>query len=127
MRDLGVFTRKQVPLEELDEFARLFAKRSGQFFEKKRDESVVGSAPNVLYVFDDTNPRNSYFNDDEKLTLESRLGYVPEGYVSIHFTSGDKAFALADQMAHQIAERWGGTINYAGAGGDLAVPPLRGD
>ncbi len=125
MRDIGVFTSKGVPTEQLVDFVRSYSLRVGQPCEKRHDESVVGSPPNVLYVFDGTAATNGYFSEEELQRVESRLGSAPQGYVSIHFTSSDGAFALADALAHEISRTWEGIIDYNGAGGKLDMPPVR--
>jgi len=124
MRDLGVFTSVAISSSELVEFVRAFAMRDGQPFEKRSEESVVGTPPDVLYIFDTTAPNEGYFSDDEKAVIQSKLGCAPEGYVSIHFASGDGAFGLAERMAREVVRAWKGLIDYRGAGGQLSVPPV---
>jgi hypothetical protein len=125
MRDIGVFTSKGVSTEELVECVRSYTLRVGQPYEKRSGESVVGRPPDVLYVFDATRATNGYFSEIEREAIESRLGTTPEGYISIHFTSTDAAFALADEMAHEITRIWEGIIDYSGTGGKLGAPPVR--
>ena len=124
MRDLGVFTSKPISSRELVEFVRAYARRVGQPFEKRSEESVVGTPPDVLYVFDATAVKHGFFSEEEKAVIESRLGSAPKGYVSIHFTASDAAAGLADEMAKEIGRVWNGTIDYSGAGGQLGVPPF---
>jgi len=125
MRDIGVFTSKIVLTEELLEFVRSYSARVSQRYEKRTDESVVGDPPDVVYVFDTTAPSNGYFSEEEKKAIESKLGSTPEGYVSLHFTSTDVAFARADKIAQEISRIWEGIIDYGGAGGELCVPPVK--
>lgn len=125
MRDVGVFTSKSVSTEQLIELVRSYCMRADQPLEKRQGESVVGRSPDVLYVFDATAPSNGYFSEEEKKAIESKLGSTAEGYVSIHFTSTDAAFRLADDLAHELSRKWDGTVDYSGAGGGLGVAPAR--
>ena len=45
MRDIGIFTSKRVPLEELVEFMRSYASGVGQPLERRSHESVLGEPP----------------------------------------------------------------------------------
>ena len=125
MRDLGVFTSKPISSHELVEFVRAYSLHVGQPFEKRADESVVGSPPDVLYVLDATAAKQGYFSEEEKSVIQSKLGFAPQGYVSIHFTATDAASGLAEGMAQEIGRIWNGIIDYSGAGGKLGVPPVR--
>jgi hypothetical protein len=125
MRDLGVFTSTPMSSSELVELVRGYSLHVGQPFEKRPDESVVGSPPNVLYVSDATAVTNGYFSEDEAVVVESALGSAPMGYISIHFTNTDVAFRLAEGMAQEIRRLWHGVIDYGGAGGSLGMAPVR--
>jgi len=123
VRDIGIFTSKRVPLEELVEFMRSYASGVGQPLERRSHESVLGEPPDVLYVLDATAATDGYFSDEEKAAIESKLGATLEGYVSVHFTSTHNAFTLADALAHEIGRMWHGILDYSGTGGGLAFPP----
>lgn len=125
MRDLGVFTSKTVPTEELVEFVRSYSVRTGQHYEKRTNESFVGELPDVLYVHDETAPAIGYLSDEDKKAIELKLGSTPKGYVSIHFKT-DAAYVRAEELAHEISRNWAGIIDYDGVGGELGVPPVKG-
>lgn len=123
MRDIGVFTSRTVPSEQLIEFVRRRCLTLKQPLEQRPGELVVGDLPDVLYVSDSTDARNGYFGADEKMAVESKLRSTPLGYLSIHFTSTDAAFELADSLAHELSRTWEGIVDYSGAGGGLDIPP----
>ena len=125
MRDIGIFTASTVPIDRLVEFMRAYSSRRGRPMERRHTESVVGVPPDVVYVSDTTTPSAGYFSEDEKYAIESHLRSPIEGYLSIHFTSTEAAFDLADELAHEFAHAWAGIIDYTGAGGTLGVPPER--
>jgi hypothetical protein len=125
MRDIGVFTAKTVPTEQLIAFVRSYALRVGLPFEKRQDESVVGHPPDVLYVFDTTTASNGYFSKAEKEAIESKLTSTVQSYLSVHFASTDVAFNLANDLASELSRKWKGIIDYSGTGGALGDPPPR--
>jgi len=123
MRDVGVFTSESVSTEQLIELVRSYCLRANQPLERRQGESVVGRPPDVLYVSEATAPSNGYFSEEEKQTIESKLGSTAEGYVSIHFTSTDAAFKLADELAHELSRKCSGIVDYSGTGGGLGLAP----
>ena len=123
VRDIGIFISNRVSLEELVEFVRSYASGVDQPIERRSNESVLGEPPDVLYISDETAPTNGDFSDKDKAAIEARLGATVESYISIHFTSTDDAFTLADGLAHQIGRLWRGILDYSGTGGGLASPP----
>lgn len=127
MRDICILTTKIVPTEELVEVLGSFALQTSQPFERRAGQSVVGEPPDFLWVFDDTAPTNCYFSEEEKAAIEAKLGATAEGCVSVHFTSTDGAYVLAESLAREIGRRWQGTLDYSASGGSFGVPPVRAD
>ena len=127
MRDICILTAESASTEELIEFMRSFALRQDQPYSRRVHESVVGEPPDVLYVFDTTDPTDCYFGPAEKVAIELKLGARLNGCVSVHFTSTDAAYALGDTMAREIARRWHGKLDYSGTGGAFEMPPIQGE
>lgn len=76
-----------------------------------------GSQPNEAYLEVDSNLNNGCFDDEEFQALQQDLGFPPASYVSVHMNYSQEAYTLALTIAKAVQERWGGQVDYSGAGG----------
>jgi hypothetical protein len=128
VRNLEVFTRVPVPVAALEQ--HLTAK--GAFVNEldtpgRRDrEAILAVDDHVMaYVALDTALAQAVFDDESLRELCDGLGFKPSSCVDVHFTSGERSFALAEGLAREFAEMWDGVIDYSGAGGGIGQRPVR--
>lgn len=117
MKNLGVFSRSRIEVHELTE---LGLSLGGQPI----DGATLrfGEIPEEAYLDLSTDLSNGCFDDDEFKTLEHQLSYPPASYVSIHLNYTEPALKRALEIARAIQARWGGDIDYSGAGGSIENP-----
>lgn len=123
MRNLGVFLRAAVSVTEL---ADLGLDLGGVPIDESTQQ--FGEIPAAAYLDLATDLSNGCFDQDEFSQLQLQLGFTPAAYVSIHMSSTQAAFDKAFDIARSICERWGGSIDYSGAGGSISQrfqPPSR--
>lgn len=122
MKNLGLFLPVSVRVDELEKLGfELGGQRIG--------ESTLrfGEIPQEAYLDLATDLSNGCFDEEEFAVLQAQLGFVPVSYVSIHLNYTEPALFTALKVAGSIQERWGGAIDYSGAGGSIEnsfVPPL---
>lgn len=122
MKNLGLFLPVSLTVDEL---AKLGLELGGE----QIGESTLrfGQIPEEAYLDLATDLSNGCFDEEEFTVLTAQLGFAPACYVSIHLNYTRPAYLNALTLAGSIQERWGGTIDYSGAGGtseDPFVPPL---
>jgi hypothetical protein len=117
MKNLGLFLPVTISIDEL---ANLGLALGG----KPIGESTLrfGAIPEEAYLDLTTDLSNACFDEEEFEALQTQLGFAPAAYVSIHMNYSQPAFATALNVALSIQERWGGKIDYSGAGGSLDKP-----
>ena len=117
MRNLGVFLPQTLSVGDL---ANLGLSLGGIAIGASTQQ--FGESPEAAYLDLATELSNGCFDDDEFRQLQSQLGFTPEAYLSIHMSSTKAAFDRALGIARVIRERWGGAIDYSGAGGKIDEP-----
>jgi len=117
MKNLGLFLPVVI---EVNELARLGSELGGEPI----GESTLrfGDFPDEAYLDLNTDLSNGCFDEDEFAILQTQLGFAPASYVSIHLNYTQAAFLLALKVAESIQKRWGGAIDYSGAGGTFDNP-----
>lgn len=117
MKNLGLFLPVVI---KPDELAKLGVELGGELI----GESTLrfGNIPEEAYLDLTTDLSNGCFDVDEFAVLQTQLGFAPASYVSIHLNYTQPAFLLALKVAGSIRERWGGAIDYSGAGGTVDNP-----
>jgi len=117
MRNLGLFFPTAVTVEELAAFGLVIGGIS-------ISESTLrmGEDPDEAYLDLHTELSNGCFDEEEFGMLFKLLGFAPVAYVSIHMNRSEAAFEMAESIARSLRERWGGSIDYSGAGGSLGQP-----
>lgn len=123
MRNIGVFTSNPVESIELVQFLAEYSSTMDQPLSRREHETVIGREPDLLYVFDRTSLEDEYFDPNDLEQVQTKLGTTPRSYVNVHFTSTEAAAALAEAVAGEITRKWGGVIDYTGAGGQVGVRP----
>jgi|SRR5579862_1046883 len=123
MRNLGVFGPAEIAQEDLKVLGTSLGGR-----ELGPTELLFGEIPDEAYLGLETSLSGGCFDDEEFRTLQNLLGYPPASYIGIHMGRTPQAFDRALEIARQIQKRWGGQIDYSGAGGELDDPfqPPRG-
>ena len=117
MKNLGVFTPCHIGVDELTDFGlSLGGKPIGHATLR------FGEIPEEAYLDLSTALSDGCFDEDEFRTLELQLGYPPVSYISIHMNYTQPAFDRAREIAQAIQARWGGDLDYSGAGGSLENP-----
>lgn len=117
MKNLGLFLPVAIEVDDLARFA-------GELGGEQIGESTLrfGNIPEEAYLDLTTDLSNGCFDEDEFAVLQTQLGFAPVSYVSIHLNYTQPAFRLALKVAESIQERWGGAIDYSGAGGTADNP-----
>src|SRR5262245_36720414 len=127
MRNLGLVTKSSVSTTEVEDFVLAkggeFQVFSGSPAPIKR--GVICAGPDCVFINTDTAISNAYFDEDELRAEETQLGFRPQAYIDLHFTSGEGAFKLAEQLVQEMQSVWDGVVDYSGAGGGLGTPPKR--
>jgi hypothetical protein len=117
MRNLGIFSPVAINIQAL---AELGISLGGIPIDNSMQQ--FGEIPSAAYLDLATDLSNGCFDDYEFHQLQSQLGFPPAAYVSIHMGSTQAAFARAFRIAEAILERWGGSIDYSGAGARISDP-----
>lgn len=117
MKNLGIFL--PVPIR-VDELATLGLELGGS----QIGEATLrfGEIPEEAYLDLATDLSNGCFDEEEFVMLQAQLGFTPASYVSIHLNYTQPAYVAALKIAGSIQERWGGAIDYSGAGGTVESP-----
>ena len=117
MKNLGLYLPVAIGVDEL---ARLGAELGGEPI----GESTLrfGKIPEEAYLDLATDLSNGCSDEDEFAVLQTQLGFAPASYVSIHLNYTPPAFLLSLKVAAAIQDRWGGAIDYSGAGGTVENP-----
>jgi hypothetical protein len=117
MKNLGIFL--PVPIL-VDELAKLGIELGG----KQIGEATLrfGEIPEEAYLDLATDLSNGCFDEEEFVMLQTQLGFTPASYVSIHLNYTQPAYAAALKIAECVRDRWGGVIDYSGAGGTIEDP-----
>lgn len=117
MKNLGLFLPVSI---QVDELAKLGFELGGE----RIGESTLrfGEIPEEAYLDLATDLSNGSFDEEEFAVLQVQLGFAPASYVSIHLNYTRPAYFTALKLAGSIQERWGGAIDYSGAGGTVENP-----
>ncbi len=117
MKNIGLFSRCRIGVDELTELGLSLGGRP-----IGNATLRFGQMPDEAYLDLSTNLSNGCFDEDEFKALELQLGYPPVSYVSIHMNYTGRAFSRALEVARAIQARWGGDVDYSGAGGLIDNP-----
>lgn len=117
MKNIGVFSRCQIGVDELTELGLSLGG-----IPIGNTTLRLGQIPEEAYLDLSTDLSNGCFDEDEFQTLERQLGFPPVSYVSIHMNYTEPAFSRALEVARAIQARWGGDLDYSGAGGSIDNP-----
>ncbi len=116
MKNLGIFSPSVVDHSELAQFGSALGGIS------IGDSTLrFGSHPNEAYLEIDASLNNGCFDNEEFRTLQNDLGFPPVSYISVHMNYSQEAYLLALKIARAIQEKWGGQVDYSGAGGGLGT------
>jgi len=125
MRNIGLLSGSAISTQELEEFLKTKGAQQRTLRAPNGSsvsELVIGHGTDWVHVSSDTSVANAYFDEEELRGGTTELGFTPRSYVDLHFTSTSGAAALADSLANAMRARWGGTLDYSGAGGKLGEP-----
>lgn len=117
MKNLGIFLPVPVRVDELASLA--FELGGNQIGEATLR---FGEIPEEAYLDLATDLSNGCFDEEEFVMLQGQLGFTPASYISIHLNYTQPAYDVALKIAGSIQERWGGSIDYSGAGGTVENP-----
>lgn len=127
MRNLGLLTKRPVSTTEVEDFVQAKGGEIQVFHGPGGTirQLVIGVDQDWVFFAKDTAISNAYFDEDELRAEEAQLGFRPQAYVDLHFTSTEGAFKLAEQLVLEMQSAWDGVVDYSGAGGGLGIPPKR--
>jgi len=115
MRNFGIFLPCAVSSAELAAFGL-----GANGIPMGKSEQIFGEAPDAAYLCLAAELSNGCFDDEEFERLQADLAFTPKAYVSIHMSSTKAAYDRALEIAEAIRQRWGGRIDYSGAGGTIS-------
>jgi hypothetical protein len=108
MRNIVVVTPKEVT----QTMVQALVKSLGGYWnaDKTLDQGVVERGEAVIYISSSQDFEPDYDADDITI-LTQLLGQVPRAVVDIHLGHAPGSASLAEEVAHEVIERWGGFLD----------------
>ena len=104
MRNIVVVTPKEVT----QTMVQALVKSLGGYWnaDETLDQGVVERGEAVIYISSSQDLEPDYDADDITI-LTQLLGQVPRAVVDIHLGHASGSASLAEEVAHEVIERWG--------------------
>ena len=109
MRNIFLISPKRLSREDI---RRFIIDRGGDWqSDPTLDQGVIERGSAAVYISGDTELHSYLFEPDEIYELTRKIGSEPLSLVDIHISRGKASDTLADEIADQMLELWGGYID----------------